>query len=250
MGALNGVPIVWYKKNMNTNNKRKIGIVLVAAAVLVFSYTIAHSVFYTTSGDSGVDPIVNTANVEASTVTSSSIGGTAENPVIDSQNPQSPTSAEKTLSEVPSKHPQRLIIPKLDIDAKILDMGINAAGNMDAPHNFVDVGWFKLGTVPGEIGSSVIDGHEDNGLSLDGVFKHLEDLRPGDDVYVVQADGKKLHFKVEVSEIYPYNNAPLQKIFARADKARLNLITCAGSWLKEAKTNDKRLVVYTVLVND
>jgi hypothetical protein len=51
-------------------------------------------------------------------------------------------------------------------------------------------------------------------------------------------------------EIYPYKDAPKEKIFAQNDMARLNLITCDGTWVKADKTYDERLVVYTKLVSN
>jgi sortase (surface protein transpeptidase) len=95
----------------------------------------------------------------------------------------------------------------------------------------------------------VIDGHVDNGLGLSGVFKHLEDLQQGDDVYVVTKTGRELHFVVEDTVSYPYKTVPLETLFSRDDDARLNLITCGGSWVKSDKTYDHRFVVYTRLVN-
>lgn len=144
--------------------------------------------------------------------------------------------------------PSRLIIPKLKIDTDVQRLGVTQTGNMAAPDNFTDVSWYKYGTIPGHVGSAVMSGHEDNAISLDGVFKHLEDLVVGDDVYVVDAKGNKLHFQVVDEQIYPYDNSPTEKIFNTKDTARLNLITCAGDWLASAKTNDKRLVIYTKLV--
>lgn len=147
-----------------------------------------------------------------------------------------------------SRLPQTLSIPKLDIESDVQRLGVTSTGLMAAPDNFTDVSWYKYGTVPGEVGSAVMAGHEDNAISLDGVFKHLNKLVPGDDVYVVTENGERLHFRVVGSEVYPYDKGPLEKIFATADKPRLNLITCAGDWLASAKTNDQRLVVYTELV--
>lgn len=144
--------------------------------------------------------------------------------------------------------PARLIIPKLDIDTDVQHVGVTRSGNMAAPNNFTDVSWWKYGTLPGNRGSAVMAGHEDNALSLDGVFKHLGDLELGDEVYVADKDGKRLRFEVVDEEIYPYNNAPLQRIFHADDDRYLVLITCAGDWLPEAKTNDQRLVIYAKLV--
>jgi len=154
------------------------------------------------------------------------------------------------VSGATSDLPSRLLIPKLNIDTKVQALGITRNGNMAAPSNFTDVSWYKLGTVPGQVGSAVMSGHEDNAISLDGVFKHLEDLEVGDDVYVVMKSGKKLHFRVTDEKIYPYNlkGTALNQIFTAKDEASLNLITCTGDWVQEIKTNDKRLVIYTELV--
>lgn len=147
----------------------------------------------------------------------------------------------------PDDLPKRLEIPKLQVDAAIQHVGINAEGNMAAPSNFTDVGWYKYGPVPGMIGSAVIDGHVDNGLKLAGVFKKLDQLAIGDDIYVETQSGKKLHFKVTEVSTYNYKEAPLERIFKRDDKVRLNLITCDGDWVKTAKTYEERRVVYTEL---
>jgi LPXTG-site transpeptidase (sortase) family protein len=144
--------------------------------------------------------------------------------------------------------PSRLIIPSLDINANIQYVGENAAGNMMAPDNFTDVSWYKYGAVPGTIGSAVMAGHVDNGLGLDGVFKHLSDLKVGDDVYIQTKGGERLHFRVSETQVYPYQSVPTQTLFAQDDAARLNLITCDGSWVAGGDTYDHRIVIYTRLV--
>lgn len=121
---------------------------------------------------------------------------------------------------------------------------------MGTPSNFTDVAWYKYGPVPGALGSAVIDGHVDNGLALAGVFKHLVDIKIGDRVTTVTRDGSQLQFAVVAIETYPYQDTPSSTIFATAtDTARLNLITCEGTWVPGGKTYDHRLVVYTQLVS-
>ena len=142
--------------------------------------------------------------------------------------------------------PTRLLIPKIHVDAKVLEMGLTTKGNMEAPHNFTDVGWYKYGPKPGEMGSAVIDGHVDNGLSLPAVFIDLKKLTSGDDIYVTEGD-KTLHFVVQNVERYYYKSAPTDIIFNRTDLRRLNLITCDGDWVTLDKTADHRVVVYAVL---
>jgi len=150
----------------------------------------------------------------------------------------------------PGDRPSRLKIPALQIDTYIQEVGVNGAGNMAAPSNFTDVGWYKHGTVPGFIGSAVVTGHVDNALSLPGIFKHLNALKPGDDVYIEKQDGSELHFRVAETLTYPYANVPLKTLFSRSDMSRLNLITCGGTWLSHMKMYDERLVVYTELVSE
>ncbi|MBV9159070.1 MAG: class F sortase [Candidatus Kaiserbacteria bacterium] len=145
--------------------------------------------------------------------------------------------------------PDRLVIPKIGIDAHVKHVGVDAKGNMATPGNFTDVAWYKYGTPPGYNGSAVIDGHVDNGLALAGVFKHLDELSVGDDVYIRTASSTTLHFKVVERDEYDYKQVPLDKLFNRSDGAYLNLITCGGTFIPTEKSYDHRLVIYTKLVS-
>lgn len=143
--------------------------------------------------------------------------------------------------------PQRIIIPSLGIDAPVREVGIAASGNMAVTASYRDVGWYKLGTVPGERGSAVMAGHLDNGFGFGGVFKDLGKLRPGERIIVRRTDGTEAVFRVEERRSYPYLEVPTETIFNATDGIRLNLITCAGSWVSGKKTYDRRLVVFTKL---
>ncbi len=162
--------------------------------------------------------------------------------------PATPALAMSTLTlSATSSLPTHLVIPSLGIHAHIQYVGENASGNMRAPNNFTDVAWYEYGTVPGNVGSAVIAGHVDNGLGLDGVFKHLSGIALGADVSIETAGGAVLHFKVSDIEVYPYQNVP-STLFTQNDAARLNLITCDGSWVPGGNTYDQRIVIYTRLV--
>ncbi|HUO50200.1 MAG TPA: class F sortase [Candidatus Paceibacterota bacterium] len=188
---------------------------IVVGALGVFVWTLIHAVFYAPETEIQVPSLARTA--PATKVATSSL-------------------------------PARLIIPSIGINAAIQNAGINAQGNMQVPSNFTDVAWYKYGAVPGQVGSAVIDGHVDNGLGLDGVFKHLADVNVGDDVFVQTRGGQQLHFVVTDIEVYPYTQAPSLLIFGQKDAARLNLITCDGTWVKGKDTYNERLVVFTRLV--
>lgn len=152
------------------------------------------------------------------------------------------------VADIPTgDYPVRLQIPSLSIDANIQRVGIAASGRMAVPSNYSDVAWYKYGPQPGELGSAVIDGHVDNGLGLDGVFKHLGDIQVGDDLYVRTKSGATLRFAVSDIQDYPYQQVPTDLIFNQKDGSRLNLITCEGNWVAGDKTYDKRLVVFATL---
>jgi LPXTG-site transpeptidase (sortase) family protein len=152
-------------------------------------------------------------------------------------------------AEVSGVAPEKILIPSIGVDADIEDVGIARSGNMGVPEKYQNVGWYRYGPVPGEVGNAVIAGHLDRGKdSKPAVFYNLGKLRVGDYVYIV-SEGKKLQFKVREIGLVDYYNPPLERIFGTTTKAMLNLITCDGTWIPEKKTYDERLVVYTEYVD-
>ena len=141
--------------------------------------------------------------------------------------------------------PIRLKIPKINVDAAVDYVGLTADGAMDVPKGPTTVAWFDLGLRPGEIGSSVIDGHSGYKNNRPAVFDSLYKLQKGDEIYVQGADGTTTTFVVQSFRNYdPTANA--ENVFDSNDgKAHLNLITCSGDWNANAQTHSKRLVVFT-----
>jgi sortase A len=141
--------------------------------------------------------------------------------------------------------PANLVIPAINLEAKVQYVGKTQSGNMAVPDNFTDVGWYMNGVKPGELGNAVIAGHVDNNLGLPAVFADLKKLKVGDEIIVRnENNNEEIKFQVKEMQVYDYKTAPLEKIFGTTEKTMLNLITCDGVWLKEEKTNDKRLVVF------
>lgn len=140
----------------------------------------------------------------------------------------------------------KFLIPSLKISTNIKPVGITKKGNIASPRSFADVGWYKYGPIPGQVGTAIIDGHVDNGLAFPGVFSNLKNIKIGDSVYVTTKDNASLHFVVESIKIYDYD-ATTENIFTESDTPRLLLITCTGNWIPKLKTHNKRLVVTTVL---
>lgn len=155
--------------------------------------------------------------------------------------PQTPIAYGTTM---PLTSPERLIIPAIGVDANIQHVGVTRSGNMAVPDNYTDVGWYRLGSAPGDQGNAVIAGHLDTGFGRPAVFLDLDELSPGDEIIVRDASGEAVRFIVERLAIYDYTNGPMEEIFGPSDEPRLNLITCDGVWDPASKTYSKRLVVF------
>jgi sortase A len=155
-----------------------------------------------------------------------------------------PQSVDLTTNGDENERPTRIIIPRLQIDTRVQDVGITESGNMGVPNNFTDVGWYKYGALPGGAGSAVMAGHVDNGLGLSGVFKNLNTLEAGDEIIIEKTNGSRVSFSVTGKRNYPYEEIPTDIVFNPSGLPRLNLITCGGRWIQSAKTYDQRLVVF------
>jgi sortase A len=162
----------------------------------------------------------------------------------DSEIPAPALSAAAPSKDAPAGAlPVRLIIPSLNINANVQDVGIAYSGHIGVPNNFTDVAWYKYGAVPGYEGDAIIDGHVDNAISLPGVFKQLATIQPGADIYVQTASSTKLDFKVTSVETYDVTQVPMQQILSKTGGAYLTLITCDGTWEQNQKEYNERLVV-------
>jgi LPXTG-site transpeptidase (sortase) family protein len=143
--------------------------------------------------------------------------------------------------------PYRLRVPALEIDTMVEAVGVTRRGLMDVPGNIWDAAWLKSGVKPGASGQAVIDGHLDS-TQGSAVFSDLHRLRPGDRVYVSDAAGGELTFRVTALQVAPLDGFPVVRVFGPKQGRFLNLITCAGSFDGARKTYDHRLVVFTELV--
>lgn len=166
--------------------------------------------------------------------------------ISSSTSAQNSTEVESTTPSeaVILKYPLRLRIPKINVNANVESVGLTSKGNMDVPKGPYNAGWYKLGPLPGEIGTSVIDGHYGLGKGTPSVFENLNELRKGDKVYVENEKGEVIVFVVRESRSYD-PEADATEVFDSNDgKSHLNLITCEGIWDKVSKSYSKRLVVF------
>lgn len=157
-----------------------------------------------------------------------------------------PASAATTTAR-----PTRLIIPSIQVNADVNALGITRSGNMAAPGNFSDVGWYKYAPQPGAVGNAIIDGHYESGTNgkgapVSGVFQNLHAIQTGADIEVLSSNGKVSHFRVTSVGLMS-KDASMTPIMTSDGTARLVLITCAGTWLPQQGTFSQRLIVTAVL---
>lgn len=144
--------------------------------------------------------------------------------------------------------PARIVIEVAGVDAPIEPVGKKDNGAMDTPKKLADVGWYTLGSKPGEAGNAVFAGHVNNALGLDGVFAHLSDVVVGDLINVADDSGRMLTYVARAIDLYPVEAAPAENIFAIKGPSQVVLITCEGVWDQDTHSYSKRLVVTARLV--
>lgn len=143
--------------------------------------------------------------------------------------------ATGTTSHGPSLRrsvPVSVDIPAIGVSSKLLRLGLNTNGTIQVPSltSEADVAaWYKNSATPGEIGTSVIEGHVDT-YSGPAVFFRLGALKPGDTINVTLTDGDTAIFRVTGVREYLKEHFPAKTIYGGADFAALRLITCGGDF--------------------
>jgi sortase (surface protein transpeptidase) len=150
---------------------------------------------------------------------------------------------------LPLSPPVRVEIPAIGVSAPLVRLGLDPDGTMQVPGDFQVAGWFTGGSQPGQLGPAVIAGHVDSHTGP-AVFYRLRDLRPGDQVRVVRADGLVVRFTVESLASYPKWSLPDEAVFGATTAPALRLITCAGTFDRTRHSYRDNLVVSAVRVAD
>lgn len=141
--------------------------------------------------------------------------------------------AERWLTVGPAmarSRPVRVVIPSIGVTSSVLDLGLDASGQMSVPPPGPDydrVGWYRHSPTPGEIGPSILVGHVDSATGP-SVFVALRSVRPGDTVAVHRADGSTAVFVVSAVREYSKTAFPTGAVYGSTHRAALRLITCGG----------------------
>lgn len=151
---------------------------------------------------------------------------------------------------LPRSEPVSIDIPAIGVKSNLLHLGLNPDGTIQVPPLFAqpsEAAWYKYSPTPGQVGSSIIEGHVDT-YKGPSVFFRLGALVPGDTVDVTLANGTVAVFRVTGVRLYPKTSWPWRTIFASTHYAALRLITCGGAFDSGTRHYLSNTVVFASLV--
>ena len=172
------------------------------------------------------------------------VEGTGSDPAESAVTAQS-IASYKTDPELPKV----IRIPSLGVYARIKHTGTDN-GAVGSPKNVNDVSWYNESAHPGNaIGSSLLLGHV-SGWTTAGVFKKIDQLKPGDRFEIEKGSGEKLAYEVTRGERIPLDQVDMSKILGTevAGEHDMKLMTCAGKYNKDTKQFEERYVVYAKIL--
>ncbi|HET6919105.1 MAG TPA: sortase [Jiangellaceae bacterium] len=122
--------------------------------------------------------------------------------------------------------PVRLRIPAIDVDTRLVQLGLNDDKSINVNFDLSVAGWWKGGPRPGQVGPAVIMGHVR--WNAPAVFSRLHSLQPGDEILVDRADGTTARFVVTRQGKYKKVAFPSDLVYYPTFDPELRLVTCGG----------------------
>jgi sortase (surface protein transpeptidase) len=123
----------------------------------------------------------------------------------------------------------RILVPRVGIDAPVIPLGLDPSGELEAPADTRDTGWFTEGPEPGERGPAVIAGHLDS-LTGPAVFYRVRELAASDVIVVERVDGSRVEFVVSRIEQHAKSAFPTDAVYRPTEGSELRVITCGGAF--------------------
>jgi sortase (surface protein transpeptidase) len=138
----------------------------------------------------------------------------------------------------------RIRIETIDVNAKVVDLGLNPDRTLEVPADVRLSGWWTGRSVPGEPGPGIVVGHVDSARQGPGVFFRLRELDVGDAIHVERSDGSTAEFRVTETELVLKSEFPTEKVYGSVQGSQLRLITCGGSFDSSARSYAGNLIVF------
>ena len=169
----------------------------------------------------------NVVQAQSSTSINSNQNSDSSNPINFASSVE-PTASQVSNYTVGPTIPKYLIIPKINVTSMITPVNLNSKNFLESPSNIFNVGWWQSSSLPGQQGSTVLDGFTTNGSNY-GVFNSLQKITPGDKILIQKGDNTKISYTVVKSTEFGTNNLTMDQAISPIDtkKPGLNIITCS-----------------------
>jgi sortase (surface protein transpeptidase) len=178
----------------------------------------------------------------------SKIKSLAQNPNFKPSTPANKSSNYLTDYHVPADDPRLIIIPKINLDTRVISTGVNSQNQIGTPPDSIETAWFRESSLPGSPGATFIDGHVD-GWYVPGVFYNLKDLTPGDKIEILTGNNTLYTYVVVKLQTYNANSVDMAQVLSpiNPNLPGLNLMTCTGGLINNNTDFNQRLVVFSSL---
>lgn len=170
----------------------------------------------------------------------------ASPPAEPNASPEAPPATVAEGEPEPQGEPARVVIPAIDVDVRLVRLGLAPDGSMQVPDRGF-AGWYVEGPRPGHDGPAVIAAHVDSRAGPD-VFHRLHLLVAGDRVHVTYDSGDEVTFMVASSDQTPKEALPVEDIWPLTNERLLTLITCGGTFDRDVGHYRDNVIVYTTPV--
>ena len=194
-----------------------------------------------------VEPSASDAEPTAAPVTTATGAGIAAaswdySPLVDHLSLDAVTDAR-----MQAPNPAVIRIPRLEVEASIIPLGLNDDGSIEVPEDPDQAGWWLGGPEPGETGPAVILGHVDSQEEGPAVFFYLQYLDPGDEIHIDRVDGSTITYVVESTERHDKDEFPTDAVYGPTEKPTLRLVTCGGDFDFGVRTYQDNVIVFASL---
>jgi sortase (surface protein transpeptidase) len=179
------------------------------------------------------------AAADASDMSAPPSGTTSATPSLTPHSNLSTYRSTRTHSE--TALPVRLQIPAIQVDTRLVQLGLAPNKSIEVPHPASVAGWWEGGPRPGQVGPAVIMGHV-RWPNAPAVFSRLRTLQRGDEILVDRADGTTARFVVTRQGKYKKVAFPSDLVYYPTFEPELRLVTCGG--LDGAGNYTENLVVF------
>jgi LPXTG-site transpeptidase (sortase) family protein len=210
-------------------------LVLMSLAVLVLGFGITISI--------QAEQVNHKASTQVAALSKQADNNSSSNSSLPST--VKPSAAEVRNYQVGPDQPRYIGIPAINVNARVMQTGVNSEDVLGTPSNVYDTAWYTGSAEPGQDGATLIDGHVSS-WTTKGVFYNLDKLVFGDAISITKGNGQVVNYKVIKSETYDSNNVDMKAALTTitGSQSSLNLISCTGSYQKSTGQFNKRIIVF------